>query len=325
MGTACSKSGNPQNNMLGSDKVCSPASPHRDREAILAIIMAYCPRPGQSNVWNIPKPICVNIYTFMRNPPALTTKMLDEHFRQRDQHTWDELVLQIMAAAEGQQKALTLETKCLASIPSCIGRCLELERLSLRGDGLVTLPAQIGQLSRLSYLQTYCCGVLFYPFELLNCKRLYVHGDSLYIDLSSLLGRHARKFPSIPSAKESHDCSSLKAFRTADATLELHGVDATRCSWCRTAWPSSEFTTWLQGRFPGGDRRDVLPLLARFCSQACLDCAREKHRPSAQELGKAKMQPCADFEAKRVERKRPSPDLKEATCYEILQIIQSCS
>lgn len=312
--------------MFGPGEICSSGSPHQDREAILAFVMAYCPRPGQSNLRKISKSICVKIYRFMRNPPALTTKMLDEHFRQRDQHTWDELVLQIMAAAEGKQKALTLETKCLASIPSCIGRCLEIERLTLRGDGLVTLPAQIGKLTGLSYLQTYCCGVLFYPFELLNCKRLYVHGDSLYIDLSSLLGRHAKKFPSIPSARESFDCSSLKAaLGTADVTLELHGVDATRCSWCRTAWPSCEFTTWLQGRFPGGDRRDVLPLLARFCSQACLDRAREEHRPSAQELGNAKMQPCANFEAKRRERKRPSPDLKEAACYEILQIIQSCS
>eukprot|EP00930_Biecheleria_cincta_P060592 TRINITY_DN46230_c0_g1_i1.p1 TRINITY_DN46230_c0_g1~~TRINITY_DN46230_c0_g1_i1.p1 ORF type:complete len:360 (+),score=28.66 TRINITY_DN46230_c0_g1_i1:1-1080(+) len=294
-------------------------------ETILAILMAYHYRPGLSHVQRIPKPIFAKISGFVRNPPALVTKTLDEYYRQRDPDTWDGLVSQIMAASERQEKALALETECLASIPSCIGQCLQLERITLCGDSLVTLPAQIGNLTELSYLQTYCCGVLFYPFELLNCKRLYVHGDSLYIDLSSLLGRNAWKFPQIPSANESSTCHAAKAIGRTEATLAFRGVDATRCSWCQTAWPSSEFTTWMQGRFPGGDRRDVLPLLARFCSQTCLDCARQRHSPSTQEFGRAKMHSCVDFVVKSIDRNTPSRDLKEVTCKEVLHIVQSCS
>merc|ERR1712062_73892 len=191
-----------------------------------------------------------------------------------------------------------------------------------------TLPPQIGRLSKLSHLVTYCCNALFYPFELLNCKKLYVHGDSLCIDLSSLLGRRTRKFPYIPQATEACARSSEEVLGTK-ATLEL-GMDVAPCSWCQSDWPSSEFTSWLQGQFAGGDRRSILPLLGRFCSQTCLSAARQKHTASEQALIDSKMESCnyVTTDVSRV-KKQPSPfdqvDSKDSVCSEILRIIQSNS
>jgi len=304
-------------------------SPAKDQEAILALLMAYHPRLGaKSSVRKIPKPLVVKIYGFMRRKsPFLVSMRLDHYFRQGDPEAWDELVLQILVAAKNEEKTLTLATKSLASIPSCIGRCTELEKLVLMGVGLVTLPPQIGKLYKLSRLQTYCCHALFYPFELLNCKKLYVHGDSLYIDLNSLLGRRARKFPSIPSATEACSLSPQADLSSQDTTLD-GSIDVAPCSWCQTNWPSSEYTSWMQGRFPGGDRRDVLPLLGRFCSQTCLSAAQEKHTPSQQELSHAKMESCRPpkqelFKVEVSPFDRLCP--KETACSNILQITQSNS
>eukprot|EP00929_Paragymnodinium_shiwhaense_P047832 TRINITY_DN24266_c0_g1_i8.p1 TRINITY_DN24266_c0_g1~~TRINITY_DN24266_c0_g1_i8.p1 ORF type:complete len:234 (+),score=3.67 TRINITY_DN24266_c0_g1_i8:74-775(+) len=203
------------------------------REEILAFLMAYHPRLGaRSEVQNIPKHLVVKIYSFIKRlPPALVTKQLDTYFRQQDPDAWDGIVQQIMTAAATGATTLDLDTMMLGSIPSCIGSCTELERLRLSGRGLVTLPAQIGYLTKLSSLTTYCCQVRFYPFELLNCTKLYVHGESLYIDLSSLLGRHGQRFPLIPSAVENVAQASL-------AGVDLAGVDAALCPWCRAAWLS---------------------------------------------------------------------------------------
>lgn len=293
-----------------------------DRERMLAFLMASHPRLGAHSVWQkMPKPVVTKIYSFFQGYPV--TKKLDEYFRQRDPCTWDELVFKIMDAADRRAKTLTLETKSLASIPSCIGECTKLEKLSLMGQDLVTLPPQIGNLPELTYLQTYCCMVLFYPFELLNCKRLHVSGQSLYIDLKSLLGRKGNMFPRMPSTIKSCAGESPQCSQTAIDGWDVKGADAAAmCSWCRAAWPSSAFTSWIQGQFPGGDRRDILPLLARFCSQACLDSARGKHNPSREALEKAKMSPCIHYQ---VALSRKNSFSKEAVCCDVLQIIQSNS
>lgn len=146
------------------------------------------------------------------------TEMNDDiYFKRDDPETWDKMAAECEASYKTSGISLVLVMGLCRSVPSIIGNCTKLQSLILYGTELITLPPQIGCLRELKQLATYGCGLLFYPYELTRCSRINrVHGDCLYIDLNSLIGR--RPFPLIPSASTSVSDSATATASSATAS-----------------------------------------------------------------------------------------------------------
>mmetsp|Transcript_18974 Transcript_18974/g.21138 ORF Transcript_18974/g.21138 Transcript_18974/m.21138 type:complete len:286 (+) Transcript_18974:22-879(+) len=214
---------------------------------------------------------------------------------------WTDLEETILVAYRTNRESLTLRVTEAPIIPSCIGLCTNLKELKILGKQL-TVPREIGKLTELTHLQTYCCRMLFYPYELSYCSKLGgVGGSNLYIDLSSLLGRYS--FPPLNNTetlktvtslteacarvvvKEKLDTSSLP--QTLQDKLKTNGPK--KCSICFKALNDFDKgkLVWHQHHF-GGDGRGMLPLLTRVCSPACAAHV-EKATPNDMDVLKSRM------------------------------------
>ena len=144
----------------------------------------------------------------------------------------------------------------------------------------MTLPPEIGQCRSLEQLQTYTSRAHFWPYEMRRCKKLnHVHGNCIYIDMSSLFGRlrfpdlPAR--PSLPGERHSRRGKVLSAALQAHLPLDLCGVvlelalsgmGGRDCSMCGKK-RCSVGAAWTQRAFRESGK-DVLPYLANLCESA---------------------------------------------------------
>lgn len=231
--------------------------------------------------------------------------VLDAYFARADPEQWASLEAAIAAAACDGAAKLSLDCgPSLESVPSTLGGALQLRELQLYGPALLTLPPQIGNLRRLAHLATYGSRLLCFPCELTRCASLpSVGGSVLYIDLSSLLGRV--RFPPLaplaaaavaaPQRRRHHRTSPLSAARHRAMAAALPAVPpelvavmadydddaAFACSACSARVPyaaPSPCALWLQRQWQG-DRRALLPLLARCCSERCAAALQARYPP----------------------------------------------
>lgn len=120
--------------------------------------------------------------------------MVDTFFRRAAPEEWDEMERRILQAADKKETKLVLSSEKLASIPSFIGMCSNLQILDVfRFPHLLTLPKEIGLLSKLQKVNSYCSRIMFYPFELVHVMKSL---KPWYMDCNSYFGRNP--FPDIP-------------------------------------------------------------------------------------------------------------------------------
>ena len=137
----------------------------------------------------------------------------------------------------------------IVELPPSIARLRSVKALRLYGSHLVRIPPEIGEMSDLEDLDVYTSHRLhWFPYEVTRCRKLR---DSR-VSTRSLYGNFKYRPPFPPLGN-----------------LDPLGRDPRgRCSVCDLPLPDSDIhLAWISLPIA----TDVLPLLVRACSQACVD------------------------------------------------------
>lgn len=137
----------------------------------------------------------------------------------------------------------------IVELPPSIARLRSVKALRLYGSHLVRIPREIGEMSSLEDLDVYTSHRLhWFPYEITRCRALR---DSR-VSTRSLYGNFKYRPPFPPLGK-----------------VDPPGRDPRgRCSVCDLPLPDADIhLAWISLRIA----TDVLPLLVRACSQACVD------------------------------------------------------
>jgi hypothetical protein len=136
----------------------------------------------------------------------------------------------------------------IIELPTSIAKLKSVKALRLYGSHLVRIPPEIGEMTKLEDLDVYTSRRLhWFPYEITRCRRLRLSR----VSTRSLYGNFKYRPPFPPLG---HD--------------DPFGSSGGRCSVCDRPLPDSSIhPVWISLRVA----TDVLPLLVRACSQACVD------------------------------------------------------
>jgi len=138
----------------------------------------------------------------------------------------------------------------ITSLPASIGKLKNVRSLLLYGSNLVSIPPQIGDMTRLSYLDLYTSYRLHWlPYEVTRCSNLI---DSR-ISTRALYGNRKSRIP----------FPRLRPY--------IQGFEPTTCSICNSLFDKFENHRPQQFWISLKVGTDVLPLLVHACSKDCVD------------------------------------------------------
>lgn len=137
----------------------------------------------------------------------------------------------------------------IVELPPSIAKLKSVRALRLYGSHLVRIPPEIGEMSSLEDLDVYTSHRLhWFPYEITRCRKL----RNSRVSTRSLYGNFKDRPPFPPLGKVD----------------ELGPDSRGRCSVCDRLLPNSDIQrVWISLLIA----TDVLPLLVRACSQACVD------------------------------------------------------
>ncbi|BEL06947.1 hypothetical protein Q0Z83_051380 [Actinoplanes sichuanensis] len=146
----------------------------------------------------------------------------------------------------------------LITLPREIGRLTRVKHLVLYGSNLVRIPPEIGRMSALERFDPYTSYRLhWFPYELTRCTALI---DST-VSTRAIYGnfKHRPPFPALRAVTRG-DLTDLDPY--------LHGTEGVRtCSVCDQPVGGEMRQVWISR----GAGTDVWPFLVNACSQACVD------------------------------------------------------
>ncbi|WP_433795983.1 leucine-rich repeat domain-containing protein [Actinoplanes sp. CA-252034] len=168
------------------------------------------------------------------------------------------------AAADGREMFRPLvemtadQRRELITLPREIGRLTRVRHLVLYGSNLVRIPPEIGLMRSLEQFEPYTSYRLhWFPYELTRCTAL---ADST-VSTRAIYGnyKHRPPFPALRPVTRG-DLTDLDPYR--------HGTEGVRtCSVCDQPVGDEMRQVWISLRVG----TDVWPLLVNACSQACVD------------------------------------------------------
>jgi hypothetical protein len=135
----------------------------------------------------------------------------------------------------------------IVELPRSISKLAAVRSLRLYGSHLVRIPPEIGEMSNLEDIDVYTSHRLhWFPYEITRCRRL----SASRVSTRSLYGNFKYRPPFPP-------------LRDTDPLGGLPGC----CSVCDLPLADRFHPMWISLRIA----TDVLPLLVRACSRACVD------------------------------------------------------
>lgn len=180
------------------------------------------------------------------------------HTEQQDVEcdAWKRLLELIEVAAEDNREEFAPRREMepddwqqLITLPPTIAKLKSVKHLMLYGSNLVRIPPEIGEMSNLERFTPYTSYRLhWFPYEITRCKKL----KESTISTRALYGNYKFRlpFPQLPVGA---------------------GVEAdspTKCSVCTAPIGASNLhQVWISLRVA----TDVLPLLVKACSKACVN------------------------------------------------------
>jgi hypothetical protein len=144
------------------------------------------------------------------------------------------------------------ERASVITLPSSIGRLVNVRKLELYGSHLARVPPQISGMRSLAYLDVYTSYCLhFFPYEITRCPSLR---DSR-VSTRALYGNYKYRAP-FPDLTHPDNITALSKLAPTD------------CSVCRSPLePARIVPRWITLAVGS----DWLPLLVNACSTACID------------------------------------------------------